>query len=430
MDAVTLTPPADAGTPVDLTGYTLVVPALGLGNVCQLAADLLVNTALVLRSVEGGSTGVVVRAGHLASRHVQAAVGLSPYSVPIVAPGERGSDAAVNCEVYVFPAAATAVMQQRAACLDREHELFIAGVAGWAARAGVAAVLVLTATDAILRPERMARGDRLVYLTSAAGGEDARAAAAAGATKYEAPSAPGGSDEDRAALTAAVERARATAAVAAAASAAASASASATVPAGAALSYYSSGGWLAHDAGSSSSSGGGSGGSGADGGGVPLTVSGVAPVGWEAPTPAAVAATATAFAALWGTGYAPVYFRRALSNPLHGVPTSVLALFASEGDNLADAVTLATAAAAYTGLAPTLARLPIALTHTLAQDDGTGSRRRKKSKGVGAGGSGAVGGGGLVRERSWPATGGFVVPPYFLSLFGPPVDLAAGSYGF
>ena len=403
-----LRPPADSpAASSSLEGYTLVVPALGLGNVCQLAVDLVVNTALVLREVEGG--GVVARAGHLATPHVAPTVGTAPYSVPITTTGGGGGDVALNCEVYVVPEARVAVLQQRAACCDREHELYVAALASWAASARLARVLLLAGTDAILRPERMARGDRLVYLSTATGGLDA-AAAAAGATRYVPPTAAGGSDEDRAALALHVERARATAAAAAAGAGVTGrgiAAAGSGVP-----SYYTGGAWLADVV----------------GGGTAVSGDTTLP-GWEAPSPAAIAATADAFAALWGTGYAPVYYRRWLSSPA-APPLTLLALFMAEGDNLADAAALATAAAAYTGIAPVLARLPPAVTHTLAQDDGTGAKKRRKGKAAAAGGGGGGAAAAAVAKRTWPATNGLVVPAYFLALFGPPPDLRAGSYGF
>lgn len=283
----------DVAASLDLAGATLVVPALSLGSVDQMAVDLLVNSLF-----SQGCTGVV-RLGLLATPFVQPVIGGRPY-------GASGPETAGSLEVYHVPAARVVIVQQRAPAVSGQHEALVAALLEWAAGAGIASLVVLAAVDGISRVD--ADFKAATPLRYIAAGSDAAAEAAGALPLHRAPH-----------------------------------SAAAPVdPAGAVV-------------------------IGADGGALSGSAPAAAPasasvVGWVPPTGSAVAQTALAFSGVWGSGYAPVYFRRALSSSVGAgeaaspAPAlrSVLAVLASEGVNSPHAAALAELAAQVVGLAPLL----------------------------------------------------------------------------
>lgn len=353
----------------DVRGYTLVVPSLGLGNICQLATDLLINTLLI---ADRNSTSadrrapIIERIGHIATSSVLPVVGVQPYSVPIAAASsvDAGtSDVSLNLELFAIPAARVVLLQQRAGAKDQHHELFVHDVYLWAVSAGIAKVLLLSGTDACLRPERIAAGERLVYIsTEVTAGSKAseEAVEAAGVPIFK---AVGDSAEDRAAL------------------------ADSELRHGNAepQSFYNSTGGAEAAA--------------------PAGSSAVPPAGWVPVSEAAISSTRILFAGMWGTGYAPVYFRRFFQSE---IPLVGLFYYASEGDNLVDAVNLGKAAARVLQLDSLIGGVPA----TLLRDANDESMTRKQ------------------KRRLLPAAEGLVLPPYFDKLYGPPVDATAGSYGY
>ena len=144
-----------------------MVPSLGLGNVCQLSLDALLNTAL-----HAGAR--VCHAATLHSAHVSAMAGARPFDLP--PSGARGGDVCTALEVYTLPEAALAVLQQRSPALEGYHELWAEELARWAAACGIARIVAVTAIDAALRgdQELTAEGAQVVYIATA---PDAAAAA-------------------------------------------------------------------------------------------------------------------------------------------------------------------------------------------------------------------------------------------------------------
>lgn len=429
------------GAPVDFAGATLVLPGLGLGNADQLAIDILIQTLAL--------TGGIRHAGRFHSAHAAPTAGGNPFT------GATPLHAAVgNIDVYEVVGHKVAILQQRAPSKELRHEQLVLDVVDWAQGAGFAKLLALSAADAGLRPERMRRGDRLVYVTTLDGGADPGVASGTGAVVYS-PTLLADAEERAAAAESAARRAAA-AAAAPAGGADAGTTAGALGP-HAFASYYSGGGFADLDAtgdGAASGSSGGAAGASSGSGAVPQWP------GWRAVSPAAVASTRDLFSALWGTGYSPVYYRRVLSDKLQAATSTgtggaapkpleltSLLLFAREGDNIGDAVTLAKAVCGACGIAPAAAAAPAAgavaaspaagaasagapAAAVAAGSDATGeassssSSPAPKKKAAGGGKKKGRKGDGVMRVE------GFALPPYFARLFGPSVDVSAGSYGF
>lgn len=411
------------GARSNMSGFTLFVPSLGLGNVCQLALDLLLNTALAL------DPAAVRALGPLPSPAVLPAAGPWPFSgAPRTASGAPSSTPPLchAAELFAIDAARAVVLAQRAPAGRAAQEALVADVLAWAAAAGVARVVVVGAAHraaslaytagaatrfvAFDTEEALAGVPALGGRAAAAGavspppallalGREAgsgqhdveeEAAAAAQAGLYE-PSAPLGRDADE-------------------------------------------------DDGSSSGRS----------------------VGGELATahPLAVGLTARLFAAAPGVGYAPVYFRRALSRGLHAregtttttssaatypgyLPVGVLTLFTAEGDNLVDAAALA---AAITGLwggwMPSAPPATPAADAGAASGGGSGSggtvEKKKKKKKTKADPDAPLpvttpappGACSSSSAATSPSSLTFLAPPYFAALHGPELDVATGLRGW
>jgi hypothetical protein len=139
---------------LDISGCILVVPALGLATVSQLALDILVAAA--------------ERLGALYSQSIANVVGAATHA---------GEDLAVSLELYSVPGTRVCLLQQRAVPVGGRQEAWVAELTAWAAAQGVARLLVLGAAEAggredMLLDEAAGRGAWLVHVS----GEDGKAA--------------------------------------------------------------------------------------------------------------------------------------------------------------------------------------------------------------------------------------------------------------
>lgn len=121
------------GLAADLRGHTLVLPSLGVGNVAQLAADLLIST-LRLR---------------------KAAVVWHPAIVPIVGPRAFAHDAPAEttgaCELYTSEPThhrQLSVLQMRTPLAPAAMDAFVGELLDYFRSAGVARLIVLTSSYA------------------------------------------------------------------------------------------------------------------------------------------------------------------------------------------------------------------------------------------------------------------------------------------
>ena len=151
-----------------LAGATLLVPAEGAGNVPQLAADLLIETA---------------RAPRVAALHTATLLPAAGADAFCAAPG-----LALGLELYAVGGVGGALfaLQQRAPAAPGAQRAFAAELAAWAAAAGVARVVALGALDAGARRDAELAGAQVRYYAAAADGDASGLAAACAA----APAAP------------------------------------------------------------------------------------------------------------------------------------------------------------------------------------------------------------------------------------------------
>lgn len=134
-------------------GCTLVVAAVGAGNVGQLAADLLVSTL------------TLPRCGALEDPNVLPCVGNAPYThVPGVA---------LSLELYGEPNKGLIVLQQRAPAVTGTQRIFARNLAEWVKNCAFKEVVILVGLSAQWRTaQRVGYGLQLCYLASAAGSDE------------------------------------------------------------------------------------------------------------------------------------------------------------------------------------------------------------------------------------------------------------------
>lgn len=138
---------------LDLRGTTLVLPVVAVGNVGQLAADLLVSTLRLPRS------------GRLADDALLPAVGGAAY------PHAPGLASAL--EVYRAPGDGVAVAQQRSAAVPGTQVPYARRLAAFLKAAGVEQVLVLGSIEAGFRRDAQLAGPQLRWWAPADAGSSA-----------------------------------------------------------------------------------------------------------------------------------------------------------------------------------------------------------------------------------------------------------------
>ena len=222
---------------------------------------------------------------------------VTPFVEPVVGSSPFGSSLsglANSLEVYFVAAAKLVLLQQRAPATSGQHEAFVSAVFEWAAPAKIARIVALAAIDGISRVDSdFKESSPLRYIATAADPE----IEAAGAVLLwrEFPSAP--------------------------------------VRVVDSVVFGADGGTM---------------------GSTPSAQVASSLAGWTPPSAVDIESTALAFSGVWGSGYAPVYWRRSLSSAASGgdggvsPPPSlrcILAVLASEGVNVPHAAALAELAA-------------------------------------------------------------------------------------
>lgn len=356
-DMDTKTAVALAPSAVDVRGYTLVVPACGLGNICQLAIDCLLNTAAL-------TAQPCTYMGILGGEHVQPIAGSCPFSAPL--PGCE--QVCLNGQAWAFPAAKVVILQQRAPAKPQQHDWMVQEIMDWAAAHGIVRVLVISGMDACMRPDSlMETSTRLVYVTSGGTRDVDDRAASTGVKDITATVTP----------------------------------ASPQLPTGldapdideAALARWPS---------------------------------------WRPVSMPAVLQTMDVFSNFQGCGYAPAYYRRAVSDVVLDAArphVTMLLMFAKEGDNLADACIMSAIVARYVGLSLASAPGGAAPGETKKKASSKKARvaGRARARVVPLTPSLLSGVGGV---KATDEEGALTLPPYFDHLFGPEPDLSTGMYGF
>ena len=129
----------------NLAGCTLVVPAVSIGNVGQLAMDLIIETSKA------------PRIGRLIDPSLIPCAGTGSYS--------HVSGIAYGMELFALPNTKTILMQQRAPAAPGLQQALADAVADWAKSARVTQIWVLGSLDGSFRRDDQLQGSQLRFYT-------------------------------------------------------------------------------------------------------------------------------------------------------------------------------------------------------------------------------------------------------------------------
>jgi len=129
---------------VALAGSTLILPAVSIGNIAQLAIDLLIETSQAMK------------VGRFADENIIPCVGNGSFSH---IPGP-----AFSMELFALPKNSnTLLLQQRAPVAPGLQQAFADALVSWAQSAGIAKVLILGSLDGSFRRDDQLQGSQLRY---------------------------------------------------------------------------------------------------------------------------------------------------------------------------------------------------------------------------------------------------------------------------
>ncbi|XP_062845199.1 proteasome assembly chaperone 2 [Trichomycterus rosablanca] len=162
-------------------GFTLILPAVSVGNVGQLAVDLIVSTLNLQR------------VGYFHTDCLIPMVGNNPYSTS----SEDSLQLSTNAEVYWCKDLKLAVLQIRSPLIQTKTRSFRKMVVSWIKSSGFAKTVLLSSSHAYQRDDRQILGSPLRYLLTPALREQVTALEQLGWTEMEKISAfPGVMDSD------------------------------------------------------------------------------------------------------------------------------------------------------------------------------------------------------------------------------------------
>ncbi|KAK1805089.1 hypothetical protein P4O66_019159 [Electrophorus voltai] len=131
-------------------GFTLIMPAVSVGNVGQLAADLLISTLSM------------PRAGHFHTDCLIPMAGSNPY----VAAAEEAGQPSTNAEVYSRSDLKLAVLQIRTPVLQTKIKSFRKLLVSWIKSSAFSRTVLLSSSQAYQRDDQQLQGTALRYLLS------------------------------------------------------------------------------------------------------------------------------------------------------------------------------------------------------------------------------------------------------------------------
>ncbi|CAM6120976.1 unnamed protein product [Calypogeia fissa] len=126
----------------------LILPALSIGNVGQLAVDLLI------------SSRTVTKAGYLDDPYVLPCVGNDPFGP------EADGTLAVSLEVFEDSESELAIVQQRSPVVKGKMVDYAKNIADWAGNSGVKEVFIVSGLDAAKRQRREMVGPQIQYIST------------------------------------------------------------------------------------------------------------------------------------------------------------------------------------------------------------------------------------------------------------------------
>ncbi|KAG7279964.1 hypothetical protein CRUP_025216 [Coryphaenoides rupestris] len=137
-------------TPPSFKDFTLILPAIAVGNVGQLAADLLVST-LCMR-----------RVGYLHTACLVPMVGPNPFS----SSAQDAAELHTTAEVYTDAEKKLAVLQIRSPVIQSRSRKFRKLLVSWIKASEFSRTVVLSSSHAYQRDDQQLKGSLLRYLAT------------------------------------------------------------------------------------------------------------------------------------------------------------------------------------------------------------------------------------------------------------------------
>lgn len=141
--------PSD-NSPPSLEDFTLVMPAVAVGNVGQLAVDLIVSTLNMSR------------VGFIHTDCLIPMAGNNPYSTC----KEDAQELHTPAEVYAAPELKLAVLQIRAPIVQTKSKKFRQLIVSWIKASGFSRTVILSSSHAYQRDDQQMKGTPLRYLAT------------------------------------------------------------------------------------------------------------------------------------------------------------------------------------------------------------------------------------------------------------------------
>uniref|UniRef100_A0A8C8G6X3 Proteasome assembly chaperone 2 n=1 Tax=Oncorhynchus tshawytscha TaxID=74940 RepID=A0A8C8G6X3_ONCTS len=135
-------------TPTSFKDFTLIMPAISVGNVGQLAVDLIVSTLNMCR------------VGYIHTDCLIPMVGNNPYATF----AENANDLSTNAEVYSSPELRLAVLQIRTPIIQTKSKKLCKLMVSWIKASGFSRTVVLSSSHAYQRDDQQLLGSPLRYL--------------------------------------------------------------------------------------------------------------------------------------------------------------------------------------------------------------------------------------------------------------------------
>ncbi|NXF73056.1 PSMG2 protein, partial [Sclerurus mexicanus] len=131
-----------------LEGCTLLLPAVSVGNVGQLAIDLVISTL------------DMTKVGYFYTDCLVPMVGNNPYATA----EENSTELSINAEVYSLPSKKLVVLQIRSPFIKNKYRPFCETLLSWVKGSRCARVVVLSSSHAYQRDDEQLLGTPLRYL--------------------------------------------------------------------------------------------------------------------------------------------------------------------------------------------------------------------------------------------------------------------------
>ncbi|KAL0961689.1 hypothetical protein UPYG_G00330450 [Umbra pygmaea] len=129
-------------TPPSFKGFTLVMPAISVGNVGQLAVDLIVSTLNMCR------------VGYMHTDCLIPMAGNNPYARST----EDANDLSTNAEVFSSPELRLAVLQIRSPIIQTKSKMFCKRLVSWIKTSGFSRTVMLSSSHAYQRDDQQLLG--------------------------------------------------------------------------------------------------------------------------------------------------------------------------------------------------------------------------------------------------------------------------------